>query len=90
VGRVVGYGLDHLPTVCFKGFRLGRFAFESKLVCEKMGSGLGSGPRASLRVFLDPGSVSLPEDVVGPQARLVSSPSTVEALSSFPTGDFEV
>jgi hypothetical protein len=54
-----------------------------------MGSSLGSGPEASLKVFLDPGSVSLPEDVVGPQARLVSSPSTVKPLSSFAIGDFE-
>jgi hypothetical protein len=86
VGRVVGYGLDQLPTVGFKSFRLSWFASNPKLVCEKMGSGSEAGPR----VFSDPGSISLHEDAVGPQARLVSSPSTVEALSSFATGDFEV
>jgi len=39
---------------------------------------------------LDPGFVVLPEDVVGPKARLVSSPSTVKALSSFETMVFKV
>jgi hypothetical protein len=90
VGWVVGYWLDHLPTVGFKGFRLGWFTSKPKLVCEKMGSSLGLAPGAGPRVFSDLGSVSFPEDVVGPQARLVSSPSTVKALSSFATRDFEV
>jgi hypothetical protein len=73
----------------------------SNWFCEKMGSGfvegdvvtdagLGSGPGAGPRFSSDPGSASSPEDAEGPQARLVTSPSTVDALSSFATMGFEV
>lgn len=101
VGWVVGFGLDQLPIVGFKGVHLGRFASKPKLVCEEMGSGFVKGdlvmdadqvrdPGWVPRFSLDCGSASSPEDAEGPQARLVTSPSMVNALSSFAIGDFVV
>jgi hypothetical protein len=99
VGRALGFGLDQLPTVGFNGVRLGRFTsspnwFVRRWVMDLLrvlrDAGLGSGPGAGPRFSSDPGSASSPEDAEGPQARLVTSPSTVDALSSFATGDFKV
>jgi hypothetical protein len=60
VGQVVGFGLDQLSIVGFKGVHLGRFASKPKLVCEKMGSGFVKGDSV-----MDAGQVWDPEWVLG-------------------------
>jgi hypothetical protein len=75
VSRVVGFGLDQLPSMGFRGVRLGRFLSKPKPVCEKMGYGfvegdtgtdVGLGLRLVVgpRLSLDPGFAPSPEVAV--------------------------